>query len=66
MIKILPNVNDRNGLPGPCISCYAEASKCHKVEFLYGQGRNGHVVTLCRNCMLELIARCSVALMDDK
>lgn len=64
-IKVVLNVTDRNGLAGPCISCNADAGKCHKIEFLYGKGGNGHVVTLCNNCMLELIARCSVALMED-
>lgn len=65
MIKIAPNVTDRNGLPDSCFSCDAEAGKCYKIEFLYGKGGNGHVVTLCNNCILELIARCSVALMED-
>lgn len=61
MIKIKPNYTDENGMPTGCFLCNADSEKCQKME-IKSFNYNGYVITLCDNCMLDLIANCAMSL----
>lgn len=65
MIKIQPNINNANCIAMCCQSCGAEIEKCKMIEIRQRRCGSGFVFSLCRNCMLELIAKGAAALIEN-